>query len=67
MAKNYRNVVPFSELTKREKYLCDNPSENKNKGYGGYYKTFTVKTYPTGMIKAMRNRCWFWRYKPSKR
>ena len=65
-AKDYRNVIPFSELTRREKYLYDNPSENKNRGYGGYYKICTVKTYPTGMITAVRKRCWFWRDKPSK-
>ena len=67
-AKDYRNVIPFSELTKREKYLYDNPSENKNLGYGGYYKWTTTWVNPDkkSIVTSSRKRCWFWRDKPSK-
>ena len=61
---------PFSELTKREKYLVENPNENKNKGFGGYHKWYTVRnTRRLGdgsLILGCRCRGWFWRDKPKK-
>lgn len=68
-AKDPRSVVPFQELTKREKYLYDNPFENVNYGYGGYYKWCTKWVSPDkrGCIASIRVRTWFWRDKPPKR
>ena len=60
--------APFSELTRREKFLVDNPEQNKNKGYGGYHKWYTVsntrKTEGGITILGYRKRAWFWRDKP---
>ena len=61
-----KEYIPYSGLTKREKYLVDNPSENKNLGYGGYHKWYTKSGWKNfgDMRLAVRVRGWFWRDKP---
>ena len=68
MQRERKNYIPYSELTKRERYLVDNPSENRNKGFGGYYKWYTTMGWKNygGTSLASRRRGWFWRDKPYK-
>lgn len=64
--KAKKEYVPYSELTKKEIFLVQNPQENKNKGYGGYYKWYTTMGWKNfgGVRLASRTRGWFWRDKP---
>ena len=59
---------PYSELTKRELRLVQNPNENRNEGYGGYYKWYTLSNTRKGnggvTILGSRCRGRFWRDKP---
>ena len=69
MIKQYKEKEPFSELTRREKRLVDNPKENRDKGYGGYYKWYTrSKTRCENGVRYIgtRVRWWFWRDKPKQ-
>lgn len=69
MVKRKENK-PYSELTKREKFLVENPNLNKNKGYGGYYKWYTLSNSRVGAdgTRYLGARCrgWFWRDKPTR-
>ena len=68
LKKTKKEYQPYSELTKRERFLVENPNENKNKGFGGYYKWYTTmgwKRYGDTSL-ASRTRGWFWRDKPYK-
>ena len=54
----------MAKMTKRELRLLNNPTQNTNKGFGGYWKYWHFGDWLGSIDNPSGEWVWFWRDKP---